>query len=189
MIDSEVRINFIVKGLGFPVGKIYNLHVWLPAGTENPVKWVTDNADKIKSELRDTCHVYSIQHQSTVWTNSRTVSDKHGEIIIDSTVDATISGDKEKKKKESKPVTDIRKIDLPNISKDDLNKLKTKIDIEIFKKENVLSDDVYDFFMANIDLVTVDEAKKVCEEYGTDDIFILRKKEIRKKVKEKISTK
>ena len=187
---SDVKVNFVVQGLGFPIGKIYKLHVWLPSEIKNPGNWVDENADKIKKELRDTCHVHSIQHTSIVWTNSRNTKECCGDIILDSEKDATPSKrEKSKSKKvEVKPVKDIRKIDIPNIDKDDLNKLQNKITTELFKRENELSDDVYDFWFVNQDLVSIDEAKTMCKEHGAKDLFLPRKMEVRKKVEEKIQT-
>lgn len=190
IMPSDIKVSFEVKGLGFPIGKIYKLHVWLPDGTKNPGKWVDDHADKIKEELKSVCHVHSVQHKSTMWTNVRTDEEDYGDIILDSAVDATLAdkSKKKKKKKEPKPVTDIRKIDLPNIDKEDLVKLKNEIETEFFKRDNELSDALYDFYMANVDLVSVDQAKEICKEHGTDDLFLLRKREIRKIVEEKIQT-
>ena len=186
-MTSEVKINFVVHGLGFPVGKVYKLHVWLPGDTKNAGKWVDKNADQIKKELRDTCHVHSIQHTSVMWTNIRTNQENYGDIILDSTKDASPSNDKSKSKSiEVKPVKDIRKIDLPNIDDADLNKLRGKINIELFKRQHKLSDAEYDFYMENTDLVgDISNLKKICDEYGTDDKFILRKREVRKKIQEK----
>jgi len=186
---SEVKISFIVHGLGFPLGKVYRLHVWLPPQTQRPGSWVDDNADIIKQELRDVCHVHSIQHISVMWAPTRTNKEGYGDIILDSEKDASPANDKSKAKKaEEKLVKDIRKIDLPNIDKDDLNKLKGEIDIELFKKEHKLSDDVYNFWFVNQDLVSIDEAKDMCKEHGANDLFLPRKMEIRKKVEEKIQT-
>ena len=184
---SEVKINFTVHGLGFPTGKILKLHVWLPDGIKSPTQWVDNNADIIRKELRDICHVHSIQHNCVMWTNSKKNTEEYGNIILDSEKNASPSNDTKTKAKtvEVKPLTDIRKIDLPNIDIKDLNKLKSKIDIEIFKRDNDLSDDVYDFYYVNEDLVTVDQAKNICKKHGSSDLFFLRKREIRKHIKKK----
>ena len=181
----DAKVTFTVKGLGFPFGKIYKMHVWLPNGTTRPGAWVDDNADKIKDYMDDLCIVHSIELNYVTWANTRTEDSEYEDIILESEKDATPSS-KKSKKVETKPVTDIKKIDLPNIDKDDLNKLTEKIDIELFKRENELSDDVYNFWFVNQDLVSVDEAKEICKEHGADDLFLLRKMEIRKKVEEKV---
>ena len=102
MPASDVKISFVVKGLGFPIGKIYKMHVWLPDGTKNPGKWVDENADRIKEEIKDICQVHSIQHYSTMWTNTRNDKEGFGDIILDSTVDATLSKILKRKRRKRK---------------------------------------------------------------------------------------
>lgn len=187
-MDMNAKVTFTVKGLGFPFGKIYKMHVWLPNETKRPGAWIDENADKIKDEMKDMCIVHSIELNYVSWSNTNPKNVDFGDLVLESEKDATPSSKKKSKKVETKPVTDIKKIDLPNIDKDDLNKLKEKIDVELFKRENELSDDVYNFWFVNQDLVSVDEVKEICKEHGADDLFLLRKMEIRKLVEKKVPT-
>lgn len=183
----DTKIGFTVKGLGFPVGRIHKMYVWFEGQYPNPAKYIDDNVDKIKKELRDICHIHSIEYTHTTYSNTRTELEEYGSIILESVSDvSTTDKKKNKKKKTVKLVTDIRKLDLPNIPREDLSTLKDKVEIEFFKRDNELSDDVYDFFVANEDLVTIDEVKKIAESGSINDKFLLRKKEIRKQVELKI---
>lgn len=180
----DTRISFNVRGLGYPSGKIYKMCVWFNDKIDNPGKWVDEHVDEIKNQLKDVCYVHSIEHDFITYTNTRKKEEKYGDIILLNEKDAVTLT--EKKDKKEKLVTDIRKIDLPNIDKKDLNTLRDEIEIELFKRDNELSDEVYNFFKANEDLVTVEVAKETTDKHGTEDLYFLRKKQVRKLVEEKI---
>jgi len=186
----DTKVYFNVKGLGFPTGKIYKMYIWIEGHINNAGKYLDDNADLIRDQLKDVCHVHSIEHAYTTYTNSAHPEANYGEIVLEKEVSVTIAGKtKIKKNKVVKPVTDISKVDLPNIDKDDLTKLKQRIINELFKREHGLSDDVFNFYVINKDEISVEEAKQICEEHGGSvDMFLLKKRKLRKKVEEKIST-
>ena len=186
-MNMDTKINFNVKALGFPRGKIYKMYIWVEGNCDNAGKYIDDRVDEIKEQIKDVCHVHSIELSYTTYTNYKHEDEKYGDIVLDKEIEISTK-DEKKKKVETKPVTDIKKIDLPNIDKDDLNTLKEKIDIELFKREHKLSDDVYNFYYVNMDLVSVDEAKEICKEHGAKDLFFLRKREVRKKVEGLLTT-
>jgi hypothetical protein len=186
MLDMATKIVFKVKTLGFPKGVIYQMYVWLDGGVENAGEYITNHADEIKESLKTTMYVHSIEHCYTTYTNNKPVNENYGDIILDKEIEL---GDKKvKTKTEIKPITDITKVDLLNINTIDLTKLRGKIGEELFKRTHNLSDDVYQFYLNNMKTISVEEAKKICEEHGGVDMFLLKKREIRKKVQEKIST-
>lgn len=185
-IIMDARINFNVKGLGFPTGKIYKMYIWVEDINE-PGKYIDSHADEIKEQLKDICVVHSIEHTYTSYINSVSSKRKYGDIVLDKTIDIpTTKIEKNTNKVKIKYVTDIKKLDFPNIPKDDLKTLKDEVDTELFKREHDLSDDVYNFYIANMDLVDIEECKKICDKHGTSDLYILRKKEVRKKIEEKV---
>ena len=187
MLDMDTKIVFKVKALGFPTGVIYQMYVWLNGNINNAGKYIDNHVDEIKESLKDTMYVHSIEHNYTTYTNTKPENEHYGDIILDKEI--KISTEKKlKTKKEIKPVKDIAKIDLPNIDEKDLITLKQRIVNELFKREHKLSDDVFNFYLVNKDEITPEEAKKICEEHGSVDMFLLKKREIRKKVKEKIKT-
>jgi len=186
----DTKIYFNVKALGFPVGKIYKMYIWLEGNVSNSRKYIDDEVDNIKDQLKDVCVVHSIEHLYTTYTNTAHKDEEYGVVNVDSESNAS-TGTKTKtktKKVEPKPVTDINKIDLPNIDKDDLVRLRIRTVNELFKREHSLSDDVFNFYLKNKDEITVDEAKQLCEEHGSVDMFLLEKRKLRKMVEGKIST-
>ena len=189
--NMDTKINFSVKGLGFPTGKIYKMHIWLEGYINMAGKYLDNNADHIRDQLKDVCHVHSIELGYITHANTAHPGEDYGDIILEKEVGVTVADKKykkNKKKKEPKPVTDIDKIDLPNIDDEDLKKLKNRIINEQFKRKHKLSDDVFYFYVTNKDEITVEEAKQICEEHGSVDMFLLKKRKLRKKVEEKIST-
>ena len=183
----DTKIVFKVKALGFPKGKIYQMYVWLSGNIDKAGEYLDNHADEIKESLKDTMYVHSIEHSYTTFTNTKSGDEKYGDIILDK--ELKMNSKKTKTKKEVKPTTDISKIDLPNIDTDNLKKLRIRVVNELFKREHDLSDDVFSFFLKNQDKLSVEEAKTICEEHGSVDLFLLEKREVRKKVEEKIYTK
>ena len=187
IMDMDTKLVFKVKALGFPTGEIYQMYVWVKGNLANAGKYIDDHADEIKESLKETMYIHSIEHYYTTYSNNKPEPEEFGDIILDKEI--KIGSKKSKKKKEVKPVTDINKVDLPNIDNKDLGRLKQRIVNELFKREHDLSGDVFSFFVANQDQISVEEAKRLCEEHGSVDMFLLKKREVRKKVEEKISSK
>lgn len=186
----DTKVNFTVKALGFPTGKIYKMYIWMEGYVENAGKHIDNNVDDIKEQLKNTCVVHAIEFTHSTYTNMVHDGEDYGDIILEKEVSISKNAGKKKKEKkkkiEIKPITDISKIDLPNIDDDDLNRLRIRTINEIFKRKHKLSDDVFSFFIKNQDKITVEEAKQICEEHGSVDLYLLEKRAVRKKVEEKI---
>jgi hypothetical protein len=188
----DTKINFIVKASGFPTGKIYKMYIWLNGHVENAGKYIDNNADIIKEALKDVCVVHSIEFSYITYTNIEHKKEKYGDIILEKEIEIKTKEKTKKSKIDNVPkkVTDISKVDLPNIDDADLRTLRGRIGMELFKRDHKLSDEVYNFYMMNSEKITVEEAKKMCEEHnGSVDLFLLKKREVRKKVEEKIKIK
>jgi len=187
-MDMDTRIAFKVKGLGFPSGQIYRMYIWFEGHKENAGKWVEDNSDNIKKQMETTCHVHSIEFEYVTYTNSHNKDEKYGDLILDKTIRAIPKVKKTKNDPNSK-VTKINRIDFPNIDSQDLRIIRYKARVELFKREHKISDAVYEFFKENKDLVTIEEVIKITDEYGADDLFLLKKRKIREQVEKKLGKK
>lgn len=180
----DTKAHLIVKTKDFPVGKIHNLHIWFSGNWKRKDinEKVNEKLDDIKSHMEKIGSVHSIEVTSVSYTNMSHPDEKYGDLILTKSSDAS----PEKVVQKVVEKFNIRKIDLPNTPKEDLVELMDKIEIEFFKREHHLSDDVYNFFKENEDLVTLDEAKKYCEKHGADDVYVFRKMKVRELVNEKI---
>jgi len=183
----DTKIVFKVKALGFPTGKIYQMYVWVKKNLNDAGKYIEEHSDEIRDSLKETMHIHSIEHSYTTYTNNKPENENFGDIVLEK--ELKIGSKKIKKKKEVKPTSDIDKVDIRNIDDKDLGRLKQRIINELFKRKHDISDDVFNFYLVNKDEVTIEEAKKICEEHGSVDMFLLKKREVRKKVEEKISNK
>ena len=186
-LDTKATLE--VKIRDFPVGKIMKIHIWFEGflKQEDIQKYIDANMDKIKEQLENESkrEVHSIEVGFVIATNCRSEEEDIGDIILEKIVDAG-PGKKTKTKKVEKKVFDIKLFEPHNTTEEDLLEFRDIIDTELFKRKHKLSDSVYDFFIANEDLVTVDQAKEICKTHNPDDTYLLRKREVRKIIQSKL---
>ena len=83
-------------------------------------------------------------------------------------------------------VVESKDIDLNKMTDLELSNLKDRIDEILFKREHNFSDDEYEFYLENEDIIEVEKVKSFMSEYKNDK-FKIRKNRIRVKLTEMIS--
>ena len=52
-MNMDTKVNFNVKALGFPTGKIYKMYIWLEGNYQNAGKYIDDHVDEIKDQIKE----------------------------------------------------------------------------------------------------------------------------------------
>ena len=53
IMNMDTKVNFNVKALGFPTGKIYKMYIWLEGNYQNAGKYIDDHVDEIKDQIKE----------------------------------------------------------------------------------------------------------------------------------------
>lgn len=184
-MSKFTNICFNVTVYGFPKGKLYKMSVWTQKTVSDTSSFLKENEDNIKKSIgEDGEKIRSISFRSAIYTNTLNVNvEKFDEFIIESEFKPGLNTTNTTNtvKKENNKSTNIKDIDT-----DKLIRLKGKIEVELFKRENDLSDDFYKFYLENKDLMSLEDIKKHCKEHGSEDIYYFKKRKIKENIEKKV---
>lgn len=180
-----IKFEFLIKTKSFPHGNIYRAVCWINEHMSFQafkVNYLSEIKKAVKAEV-----IHSIDLSYLSYTNSahdRVNEERElGKVFIRDKKEAGVKN--KKTNTDSKgPVTDVRRLDLPNISDEDLELLAVAVEDEKFKREHHMSDDAYDFYLLNQDIMSIEEAKEYCSTHSAKDMYGFRKRKIREKLTE-----
>ena len=173
----NTKCYLLIKIKDYPIGKNLKCYVWF----EGLIKDIdVKNSVKNCLTLSDTYKDYAIKDievVNTITTNSMQLTEKFGEITLQS-ITNVFEGNPKKQKDKKYNIKDIKCSELTDKEIEDLEK---KINKESFKRRNKFSEAEFLFWADNVNELKIEEVKEVYEKCG-GDIFKLRKAKIRENI-------
>lgn len=179
---TYTRVNLIMEIKGYPRGRICKLHFWLDGFVpKSDIQKYIDEKIEFENSFIDENDISRCYVDRIHYTNDKSPKEYFGLVIVDSNLSVVSSAPKVDNNQNNNTKPKEKPLDIKKIESKDLITLRGKIEIELFKREYSLTEEEYEFYYVNRDIIEISDIKESFKLHK-GDAFKMKKINIRKKL-------